>query len=210
MSNVVESVFWLASSTTNVTVVVPTGNASPVLCDDVKDPPSQLSSMVGMAKFTTAVHMPESAVSVVSAGKLATLGARLSKAVTFTVMVAESAFMQASHTVKTTGLGPTSSQSKEVTSKAMVTSPQSSEEPLSTSAVVMEANPLASKYTVTSCARAVGEVVSVTMNIAVETTVFPQPSVAVKVTSKSPDSAHASLSAGRPALMGTNRRFRAG
>ena len=110
------------------------------------------------------------------------VGAASSTAVTMTVTVAEAAFMHSSVTVRTTSFGPTSSQSKDVTSMERVTSPHASEDPLSMSSAVMVACPLPSRITVRSEPRAVGDVVSSMVNVAVVVVVLPQLSLAVKVT----------------------------
>ena len=61
-----------------------------------------------------------------SAGMSDRVGAEPSTAVTVTMTMAEAAFMHSSVTVRVTAFGPTSSQSKDVTSKLRVTSPQPS------------------------------------------------------------------------------------
>ena len=80
-----------------------------------------------------------------------------------------------------TVFGPTLAHVKEVTSK-LNDKVQLSELPLSTSAVVTEAFPDASKFTVTFCVTTVGAILSTTVTVCDAVAVFPEPSVAVHVT----------------------------
>ena len=101
---------------------------------------------------------------------------------TITVAVAEAEFEHKSVAVKVTVLLPKSEHVKAVLSKASVMSPQLSTEPLSMSAVVIEALPSASKMMVTFCVTTVGSVESWMVNVRWKVDAFPQASVAVNVT----------------------------
>ena len=62
-------VFPQASSAVYVTVVTPTGNVSPGLCDGVSVTPGQLSLAVGAVQVTTAEQLPVSLDWVMSLGQ---------------------------------------------------------------------------------------------------------------------------------------------
>ena len=110
-------------------------------------------------------------------------GAKLSSTVTVTFAVAE--FPDSSVPVNTTALAPKLLQSKLETSidKESV---QLSEDPLSTSAVVIVAAPSESKATVISCPTTVGFSVSTTVTVAVPVCTFPCSSVTLSVTVLTP------------------------
>ena len=96
-------------------------------------------------------------------------------------------------TVSVTVFIPKSSQLKAVVSKVILAIPQASDEPLSISAVVIDALPLASNCTVISCVTTVGATVSCTVTVAVAVLVLPLGSVPVIVTVLVPISAQLKL-----------------
>ena len=89
-------------------------------------------------------------------------------------------------TVRVTVFGPISAQVNDETSILNVGETQLSVEPLFTSDAVIVTLPVASKYAVIFCATAIGEVVSLTVTIAVAVEVLLLPSVAVSVTVLTP------------------------
>ena len=110
---------------------------------------------------------------------------------TVTVEVAVAIFPERSVTVNVTVFAPRFEQSNEVTSSDNATEVQSSLEPLSMSAVVIDPWPFTSSVTVTSWVIAVGGTSSITVTIAVVVDSLPYWSSAVRVTILSPTSAQA-------------------
>ena len=117
-----------------------------------------------------------------SAGTVIT-GASSSRTVTVAVTV--ELLPELSVPVNVTVLAPRLSQSNDVTSSDNVTS-QLSDEPLSISAVVIVAAPLASRLTVASIATIVGAISSTTVTVAVTVELLPELSVPVNVTVLAP------------------------
>ena len=177
------SVLLLLSVTVRVTVLAPKSahvkavlSKASVAMPQASDEP--LSTSAGVME-----PLPEASRFTVRFCVTAT-GSTWSRTKTFAVAVLS--LPHSSVTVKVTVLLPTSLQSNDVMSSDKVTSPHVSEEPLSMSAVVIEAAPLASKSTVMSSAEAVGAVVSLMVRMRDVVEAFPQSSVAVNVTMAEP------------------------
>ena len=92
-----------ASVAIQVTGVVPTGKTEPEAGVQLIVAPGQLSLTLE-EKFTTALHKPESLLTIISAGQIAT-GASVSFTVTLNVQV--SALPEASVAIQVTGVIPT-------------------------------------------------------------------------------------------------------
>src|SRR5690554_2153975 len=101
---------------------------------------------------------------------------------TVTVACAVEKFPEPSYTVKVTVLVPMLLQLKLSGFTLIEAIPQLSLLPLFTSSAVMVACPMASKYTVMSCAWATGAISSTTVTVACAVEKFPEPSYTVKVT----------------------------
>ncbi len=101
--------------------------------------------------------------------------------ITVTVAVVESVLLFTSVPYRVTVFAPISEQSNIVESKLNVTAPQASLLPLSISAVVMLACPLASKYKLMFCASIVGLIVSIATIVTESTSVNPLLSVTVSL-----------------------------
>src|SRR5690606_32303056 len=108
---------------------------------------------------------------------------------TVTVACAVEKFPEPSYTVKVTVLVPILLQLKLSGITLIEAIPQLSLLPLFTSSAVMVACPMASKYTVMSCAWATGAISSTTVTVACDVEKFPEPSYTVKVTVFGPASA---------------------
>ena len=105
----------------------------------------QLSAKVALAIVTEAVQTPASATTLTSDAAL-TVGSILSCTVTVAVVV--TVLPEGSETESVTVLAPRLAQVKEEGDTLRVT-PQASDEPLFTWAAVIEAVPLAARFTVT-------------------------------------------------------------
>src|SRR4030042_2060194 len=92
-------------------------------------------------------------------------------------------------TVRVTVLAPTSEQVKSVTSSTILAIPHASLLPLLMSAAVIVTLPVASRYASISWQTATGEIVSITVTVAVHWSVLPLLSVTVRVTVFAPISA---------------------
>ena len=106
-------------------------------------------------------------------------GATLSSTVTVAVQV--EVFPPTSVTVNVTVFAPILEQLKLFGETASEAIPQASEEPLSTSAAVIEPFPLLSNWTVTVWQVATGATLSSTVTVAVQVELLPSLSVTVKV-----------------------------
>ena len=154
----------------------------------------QLSATAGVPRLTpeaAALQAPASADTLTAAGAVM-VGSMRSRTVTLAVAVWKLPHASVAVNV-TTCTCATSSQSNDVTSSDKVTSLQASFEPLSMSAVVIVAAPLASKSTVMSWVMTVGLVSSSMVKVAVVLELLFEPSVTVKVTVTSPVAPHSSL-----------------
>src|SRR4030043_257181 len=109
--------------------------------------------------------------------------------ITVTVAVHWSVLPLLSVTVKVTVLAPISAQAKLVISSTMLAIPQASLLPLFTSAAAIVTFPVASKYASISWQTATGEIVSITVTVAVHWSVLPLLSVTVRATVFPPTSA---------------------
>src|SRR5690554_2163777 len=105
---------------------------------------------------------------------------------TVTIAVALSVLPFESVTVRVTVLSPTCEQSKSYWLSVMLAIPQVSVEPLSISAAVMLALPVASSWMVMFLVTTTGAVMSSTVTMAVAVSVLPLTSVTVRVTVLSP------------------------
>src|SRR5690606_22380155 len=108
---------------------------------------------------------------------------------TATVSPYATLFRSPSYTVKVTVLVPRLLQLKLSGFTLIEDIPQLSLLPLFTSSAVMVTCPMASKYTVMSCAWATGAISSTTVTVACAVEKFPEPSYTVKVTVFGPASA---------------------
>ena len=169
--------FPALSVAVHVTSVLPNGNIVGALL--TKDATEQLSVAIGVSKVTFVAVQPVSIVTVTFAG-VVILGDSSSNTVTFAV--AELELPLASVTVNNTGFVPIELQLKLVGSTTIDAIPQASKEPLSISAAVILAFPVASMVTEISCTTAVGAVLSITVTICVAVTEFPELSVTVHIT----------------------------
>src|SRR5690606_7634084 len=120
-----------------------------------------------------------------------TTGAMMSS--TVTIAVAVSVLPLTSVTVRVTVLSPTSPQSKLFWLSVIEAIPQVSAEPLSISAAVMLAFPVASSWMVMFLVTTTGAVMSSTVTIAVALSVLPFTSVTVSVTVLAPTSPQSKL-----------------
>src|SRR4030043_188739 len=91
-------------------------------------------------------------------------------------------------TVRVTVFAPTSEQVKSVTSSTILAIPHASLLPLFTLAGAIVTLPVASRYAFISWHIAIGEIVSITVTVAVHWSVLPLLSVTVKVTMLAPTS----------------------
>src|SRR4030043_509042 len=110
--------------------------------------------------------------------------------ITVTVAVHWSVLPLLSVTVRVTVFAPTLAHVNELMSMARLSIPHASVLPPSTSAATIEALPVASRYTSISWHTATGEIVSITVTVAVHWSVLPLLSVTVRVTVFAPTLAH--------------------
>ena len=115
------------------------------------------------------------------------------ESITVTVEVQVALFELASAAVSVTVFAPTFEQVKLLTSIVVLLTAQLSLEPLSTSAAVIEALPLASRYTEMFWQSAVGAVESITVTVEVQEEVLLEASLRFSVTVLEPMSAQAKL-----------------
>src|SRR4030043_73975 len=101
---------------------------------------------------------------------------------TVTVAVHWSVLPLLSVTVKVTEFPPTSEQVKSVTSNTILAIPHTSLLPLLMSAAAIVTLPVASRYASISWQTATGEIVSITVTVAVHWSVLPLLSVTIRVT----------------------------
>src|SRR5690606_37580132 len=177
------SVLPLTSVTVRVTVLSPTSPQSKLdlssvipAIPQVSDEPLSISAAVRLA-------LPVASSWIVMF-LVTTTGAMMSS--TVTIAVAVSVLPLTSVTVRVTVLAPTSPQSKLDLSSVMLAITQASVEPLSISAAVMLALPVASSWIVMLLVTTSGAVRSSTITIAVAVSVLPFTSVTVRVTVLSP------------------------
>ena len=164
------------SVTVSVTVLAPTlAQVKSVLSRAVLAMP-QASLLPLLIAVAVVEPLPPASSCTVTSWQVAT-GATLSSTVTVAVQVA--VLLLLSVTVRVTVLAPTLAQVKSVGLAESVTGPSPSKLPLSMSAAVMEALPLASSWTVMSWQMAVGPFVSSTVMVAVQVLVLPLLSVTV-------------------------------
>src|SRR5690606_15309562 len=181
-------VFPFTSVTVKVTVFGPTSaQVKSVRSIEVLAIP-QASVLPFSISATVMLAFPLASSWMVNGAAQFAMGATLSSTVTIVVQVETLPFT--SLTVKVTVFGPTSAQVKAVMSIEVLAIPQASVLPLSISATVILASPLASSWIVKSAAQfATGATLSSTVTTVVQVETLPFTSVTVKVTVFGPTSA---------------------
>src|ERR1043165_3606632 len=176
----------LKALTVKVTVLGPISvqSKSVISSDEIAMPQASVEPLSTCPAVIVAV--PKASSCTVMFWQLAT-GAILSSTVTVAVQV--EVFPFTSVTVRVIVLGPTLLQSKALISSVEDVVPQASVEPLSISAAVIEALPVASNCIVMPWQLTTGLIVSITVTAASQVAVLPLTSVTVSVTVFTPTSA---------------------